>query len=103
MLQNPLTGEPPLSGGVEPCSGSTPPYPRGLIRSQRNLMDKSESRIEHHPRVFAKVCKPSFLAHFVDPEGVLVEDEVLISSTAEGNALHVGEWQIREAWIEESD
>ena len=34
MLENPLTGEPPVCGGVEPWSVSTPPYAGGLIRSQ---------------------------------------------------------------------
>src|SRR3990167_6431133 len=29
MLENPLTGDPPVLGGVEPWSVSTPPYPRG--------------------------------------------------------------------------
>src|SRR2546426_946718 len=35
MLQNPLTGAPPVYDGVEPWSVSTPPYPRGLIHSQQ--------------------------------------------------------------------
>src|SRR5262245_55787372 len=34
MLQNALTGEPPVGGGVEPCRVPTSPYRRGLIRSQ---------------------------------------------------------------------
>ena len=43
MLQNALTGEPPVGGGVEPCPVPTPPYRRGLIRCKRNL-DKSGHR-----------------------------------------------------------
>src|SRR5438093_11592116 len=42
MLQNALTGEPPVCGGVEPCPVPTSPYRGGLICSQRNL-DKSDA------------------------------------------------------------
>jgi len=37
MLQNPLTAEAPVFGGVEPWAVSIPPWPRGLIHSQESI------------------------------------------------------------------